>query len=36
MYPDDQQATEMMADALKIMNQYYEDRGIFQDRFGFG
>ncbi len=36
MYPDDQQAAEMMADALKIMNQYYEDRGIFQDRFGFG
>lgn len=36
MYPDDQQAIEMMADAIKIMNQYYEDRGIFQDRFGFG
>ena len=36
MYPDDQQAAEMMADALKIMDQYYKDRGIFQDRFGFG
>ncbi len=36
MYPDDQQAAEMMNEALKIMDQYYEDRGIFQDRFGFG
>ena len=36
MYPNDEQAAEMMADALKIMAQYYQDRGIFQDRFGFG
>ena len=36
MYPNDEQAADMMADALKIMDQYYADRGIFQDRFGFG
>ncbi len=36
MYPDDDQAAAMMADAMKTMESYYQDRGIFQDRFGFG
>jgi nicotinamidase-related amidase len=36
MYPDNDQAAAMMADAMKTMESYYQDRGIFQDRFGFG
>ncbi len=36
MYPDNDQAAAMMADAMKTMESYYRERGIFQDRFGFG
>lgn len=36
MYPDNDQAAAMMADAMKTMESYYQERGIFQDRFGFG
>jgi nicotinamidase-related amidase len=36
MYPDDQQAQQMLGDALETIDRYYKDRGIFQDRVGFG
>lgn len=36
MYPNDDQAVAMMAEAMQTMETYYRDRGIFQDRFGFG
>lgn len=35
-YPDDQQATQLLAEALETIDRYYKDRGIFQDQFGFG
>lgn len=36
MYHNDEQARELMAEAINQMNQYYVDRGIFQGKFGFG
>ena len=36
MYPDDQQARQMLAEAMETIDRYYKERGIFQDRFGFG
>ena len=32
----DQQAEAMLAEALQTIDDYYKERGIFQDRFGFG
>jgi len=32
----DEQAEAMLAEALQTIDDYYEQRGIFQDRFGFG
>jgi len=36
MYPDDKQAEQMLAEAMETIDRYYQERGIFQDRFGFG
>ncbi len=36
MPPSDDQVREMLDSALGSMNGYYEHRGIFQQRFGFG
>ena len=36
MYPDDEQARQMLAEAMETIDRYYKERGIFQDRFGFG
>jgi len=36
MFPDDQHAEQMLADAMQSVDAYYRSRGIFQDRFGFG
>ena len=36
MYPDDKQARQMLAEAMETIDRYYKERGIFQDRFGFG
>ena len=36
MHETDEQATELLADAMKSADDYYRSRGIFQDRFGFG
>jgi len=36
MYPDDQQARQMLAESMETIDRYYKERGIFQDRFGFG
>ena len=36
MYHTDEQAQELMSDAIGQMNQYYVDRGIFQGKFGYG
>jgi nicotinamidase-related amidase len=36
MPPSDNQAREMLGDAIRAMDSYYRERGIFQDRFGFG
>jgi nicotinamidase-related amidase len=32
----DEQAQEALAEALKSIDAYYKQRGIFQDKFGFG
>ena len=32
----DQAAEEQLAEALESIDRYYQQRGIFQDRFGFG
>ena len=32
----DAEAEELLANALRSIDQYYQERGIFQDRFGFG
>ncbi len=32
----DAEARELLADAIREMDEYYQQRGIFQDRFGFG
>ena len=34
MYPDDQQARQMLAASMETIDSYYKERGIFQDRFG--
>ena len=31
-----EQAQELLADAMQSVDEYYQQRGIFQDRFGFG
>jgi maleamate amidohydrolase len=36
MYPDDQQARQLLAESMETIDRYYKERGIFQDRFGFG
>ncbi len=36
MAVSDDQAREMLGEALKSIDDYYKERGIFQDRFGFG
>ncbi len=36
MHPSDDQVREMLLSAIRSMNGYYEQRGIFQQRFGFG
>lgn len=36
MYHTDEQAQDLMADAIDQMHQYYVDRGIFQGKFGYG
>ncbi len=36
MYPDDVQANQLLAEAMETIDRYYKERGIFQDRFGFG
>lgn len=36
MYPDDDQARELLSEALETMDRYYKERGIFQNRSGFG
>jgi len=33
---NDQQAEAMLAEALQTIDDYYQERGIFLDRFGFG
>ena len=35
-YPTDKEATDHLQSAIDVMNAYYQERGIFQDRFGFG
>ncbi len=32
----DEHAEQILHDAMRSVDQYYKDRGIFQDRFGFG
>lgn len=32
----DEQAREQLAEALRAVDEYYRQRGIFQERFGFG
>ena len=32
----DAEARELLTDAIREMDEYYQQRGIFQDRFGFG
>jgi maleamate amidohydrolase len=36
MENSNEEAQRLLADALKSISEYYEQRGIFQDRFGFG
>lgn len=36
MRNDDAEAEQVLAEALRSMGDYYRERGIFQDRFGFG
>jgi maleamate amidohydrolase len=36
MHPTDQQAREILSGAIRSIHDYYAERGIFQDRFGFG
>jgi len=36
MHPDDQQARQLLAESMETIDRYYKERGIFQDRFGFG
>lgn len=36
MFPTDEQAQEMLAEAMRSADDYYKSRGIFQERFGFG
>jgi len=36
VYPDDQQARQLLAESMETIDRYYKERGIFQDRFGFG
>ena len=33
---NDQQAEQTLAEAMQSIDEYYKERGIFQDRFGFG
>ena len=35
-YPTDKEAIDYLQPAIETMNAYYKERGIFQDRFGFG
>src|SRR5262249_14466434 len=32
----DEEARELLRDAMRSVEEYYRDRGIFHDRFGFG
>ena len=32
----DEQARELLGEAMRRVDAYYKQRGIFQDRFGFG
>ena len=36
MTNSDEEAQQLLAVALQSMDEYYSQRGIFQDRFGFG
>ena len=36
MNPSDEQALELLQEAIRTVDVYYKERGIFQDRFGFG
>jgi nicotinamidase-related amidase len=36
MSPSDDQARKLLGEAIGLMDGYYRQRGIFQDRFGFG
>jgi nicotinamidase-related amidase len=36
MVNSDEEAQRLLADVLRSMDDYYKERGIFQDRFGFG
>ena len=36
MNPTDAQAQQLLGDAIRSIDDYYAERGIFQDRFGFG
>ena len=35
-YPTDEEAADYLQPVIDTMNTYYRERGIFQDRFGFG
>ncbi len=36
MTQSDAEAHELLADAIRVTDEYYKERGLFQDRFGFG